>query len=277
MIGSAMPGRLLGALVAVVAAGLAACHSADPVVLELDGARVRRSDFERYLASVEARGLGPVPSEARRGLLDAFLEERALVIEARRRGGLSDDPGPGDEARAVARLLAEAVRVPEVSEAEIAAFYRDHTAELAQPETIALRQVLVATASEAREVKRRVRRDPKVFDSVARSLSVGVEAAAGGYMGSFARGQLPPELEAAAFALPEGGTSDPVQTSLGYHVLRVDSRQQARQPTLDEVRERIRDRLAGERRAEAERAFVAEILARAKVDHEAALRKDRSL
>ena len=47
-------------------------------------------------------------------------------------------------------------------------------------------------------------------------------------MGTFARGQLPAELEAAAFALPAGGTSDIVATSLGYHVLRVEARQEAR-------------------------------------------------
>ncbi len=275
MIGPPMPRRPLAALLVAAALGLAACESPDPVVLELHGVRVRRSDFERYLASVEARGLGPVPPEARRGLLDAFLEERALVIEARR-GELPAAAGAEDEARAVAHLLAVSVRVAEVTEEEIAAFFRDHAAELAIPETVTLRQVLVATPSEAREVKRRVGRDPKVFDTVARSLSVGVEAAAGGYMGAFARGQLPPELEAVAFALPEGGTSDPVQTALGYHVLRVESRQPAREPALEEARERIRDRLARARRAEAERAFVAEVLARAKVDHEAALREARS-
>ena len=275
MIGFGMPARLLASLLAA-ALGLAACDRGDPVVLELDGVHVRRSDFERYLASVEGRGLGPVPPEARRGLLDAFLEERALVIEARRRGTLAAATADGDEARAVARLLGDAVHPPEVTDAEVAAFYRDHVAELAVPEMVTLRQVLVATPSEAREVKRRVGRDPKVFDTVARSLSIGVEAAAGGYMGSFARGQLPPELEAVAFTLPEGGTSDPVETALGYHVLRVESRQPARQPALEEVRERIRDELARTRRADAERAFVAEVLARAKVDHEAALRPVRS-
>jgi parvulin-like peptidyl-prolyl isomerase len=110
------------------------------------------------------------------------------------------------------------------------------------------------------------------FEVIARTQSKGEEAGAGGYMGPFQRGQLPPELEAAAFALPEGGTSEPVQTGLGYHVLRVESRQPARAPTLDEARERIRARLTSAKRAEAERAFVAEVLARAKVNHEAALR-----
>jgi parvulin-like peptidyl-prolyl isomerase len=134
----------------------------------------------------------------------------------------------------------------------------------------------VGTLNEARDVKRRLARDPKAFDAIARSQSKGEEAGAGGYMGRFERGQLPPELEAVAFALPEGDTSDPVPTALGYHVLRVESRQQAREPALEEAHERIRARLAGEHRAEAERAFVAEVLARAKVNHEAALRPSRS-
>jgi parvulin-like peptidyl-prolyl isomerase len=59
-----------------------------------------------------------------------------------------------------------------------------------------------------------------------------------------------------------------VETALGYHVLRVESRQDAREVSLEEARERIRDRLSRPARAEAERAFVAEILARAKVNHE---------
>ena len=276
MIRTAMSARTI-VLAAGLAAGfvLAACEGKDPVILGLDGERVRRSDFERHLAAVEARAQAPVDPTARRGLLEAFLEERALVIEARRRGLLTAGALVHEEPRAVARLLADAVRVPGATEDEIAAYYRAHAVELAVPETVTLRQILVGTLNEARDVKRRLGRDPRAFDAIARSQSKGVEAAAGGYMGRFERGQLPPELEAAAFALPEGGASEPVETALGYHVLRVESRQQAREPSLEEARERIRDRLARAKRAEAERAFVAEVLARAKVNHEAALRPSR--
>jgi parvulin-like peptidyl-prolyl isomerase len=269
------PSRGLLALLAAASLAAGACDDKDPVILKLGDERVRRSDFERHIAAVEARGLGPVDPAARQGLLDAFLEQRALVIEARRRGLLTVGATPDEERRGVARLLAEAVHPPEVTEEEIAAFYLAHRTGLAAPETVSLRQILVATLNEARDVKRRLAKDPKAFDTVARSQSKGPEAVAGGYMGSFERGQLPPELEAVAFALPEGRTSEPVETALGYHVLRVESRQQAREPSLDETRERIRDRLGRERRTAAERAFVAEVLARSKVNHEAALRSSR--
>jgi PPIC-type PPIASE domain len=271
MIRGAMRTPVLASLLAGSALALAACEAKDPAILELEGEAVRRSDFERHLAAV-TRGLGPVDPAARRGILDAFIEERALVIEARRRGHLPPGAGADEEPRAVARLLGEVVHPPPVTEEEIAAYYRAHTAELAVPETVTLRQIVVATMNEARDVRRRLARNPMAFEVIARTQSKGEEAGAGGYMGAFQRGQLPPELEEAAFALPEGGTSEPVQTGLGYHVLRVESRQPARAPTLDEARERIRARLTGAKRAEAERAFVAEVLARAKVNHEAALR-----
>jgi len=58
-------------------------------------------------------------------------------------------------------------------------------------------------------LKRRLGGIPKAFEAIARRQSKGPEAAAGGYMGTFERGQLPADLEAVAFALPDGGTSDP--------------------------------------------------------------------
>jgi peptidyl-prolyl cis-trans isomerase C len=270
---AARPAVLAAALAAGL--GLAACEGKDPVILHLDGESIRRSDFERHLAAVQARAQAPVDPAAREGLLEAFLEERALVIEARRRGLLPAGAPAAEEPQAVARLLAEAARAPNPTEDEIAAYYRAHVADLAEPESVTLRQILVGTLNEARDVKRRLWRDPKAFDAIARSQSKGLESAAGGYMGRFERGQLPPELEAAAFAQPEGGASEPVETALGYHVLRVESRQQAREPSLAEARERIRDRLARLKREEAERAFVAGVMARAKVNHDAALRPSR--
>jgi parvulin-like peptidyl-prolyl isomerase len=95
-------------------------------------------------------------------------------------------------------------------------------------------------------------------------------------MGTFERGQLPEELEEIAFTLAPGRTSQPIRSSLGYHVLRVDSRQPARELSLEESRGWIRDRLTRERADAGARAFVAGLLSRARVNHEAAYRSSTS-
>jgi peptidyl-prolyl cis-trans isomerase C len=269
--------RLL-ALGAVLASCLlaGACRDPDPAVLSLSGEVVRRSDFERYLTRVEEHGLGPLGPEARRGLLESFLEEQALLIEARRRGLLEPGGTTEEEQQAVARLLAEAVPPAKVTTEEVRAFYARHAEELKVPETVTLRQILVGTLNEARDVKRRLLRDPRSFETLARTRSKGPEAEVGGYMGTFERGQLPRELEDAAFALPAGRTSSPIETSLGYHVLKVDSRQPERELSFEDARGWIRERLLREKADAAARAFVAGLLSRARVNHEAALRTPSS-
>jgi PPIC-type PPIASE domain len=260
----------------VLAAATLACEDPDPAILRLDGAVVRRSDFEAHLARVEERGLGPLSAEARRGLLETYLEEQALLAEARRRGLVDAGATVEEEQRAVASLLSEATTPADVPAAEIQAYYEQHKGEFRVPETVTLRQILVGTLNEARDIKRRLLRDARAFDTLARTRSRGPEAGAGGFMGSFERGQLPRELEEAAFALPPGRTSPPIQTSLGYHVLKVDSRQPEHELSLEEAQSWIRERLIREKADAAARAFVAGLLSRARVNHEAAFRSSPS-
>jgi hypothetical protein len=153
-------------LVLATAAGLlSACEAADPVILKLDGTELRRSEFTKYLASVEARGRGPARGRRRaRGLLDSFLEDRALVIEATAHGlvgarGARRRGAPGGRAPAGRRGQA-----PAPSEAEIRAYYGEHEAELAG-------RARGAAADPGRDAQRGARRQaqarrgsPKAFD-----------------------------------------------------------------------------------------------------------------
>ncbi|HLA77083.1 MAG TPA: peptidylprolyl isomerase [Vicinamibacteria bacterium] len=242
----------------------------DPVILSLKGQVVRRSDFERYLAAMEARN-GPLPAEVRQALLETYIERRVLVLEARLRGLLPPDAKDEDEAGAVQRLVDQQLASQvQVGEDEIGRLHAENPAECTSPETVTLRQIVVATPNMARDVRRRVRRDPKNFDVLARTTSRAPEAAAGGAMGTFARGQLPEELERPAFALEPGQTSEVIETPLGYHVLRIEARQVARQVSFEECKERLRATLIRQKSDQVVRQFVAGLLARAKVNHEAA-------
>lgn len=262
--------RLPGCLALLAAVSCARPHSKDPIILALGDGVVRRSDFERHVTGLEAQGGGPLDPAARQGLLEQFLEDRAMILEARSRGLLVPGGTAAEEGAAIQKLLAVAVPVPEVSEAEIAADYAAHPDEYLVPEVVTLLQILLPTDNEARDVLRRLQKVPRSFESLARTRSRAPEAESGGLMGSFARGQLPAELEEQAFSLAAGSTSGVIESALGFHILRVESREPERRPSLDECRERIRAKLQRQQADRSVREFVRELMARAKVNHEAA-------
>lgn len=274
MIRARMLRSLSRGLVLLAASAVLDCRAApsdDPAILSLGEQAIHRSDFERYLRALESRD-GPVADPVRRALLDAFLDERVLVLEARARGLVGAGATPEEEQAAAQRLLAEAVfSRQQVGDGEVARHFEAHAAEFRVAEAVALRQILVPTENEARDVRRRLQRDPRSFEMLARSLSHAPEASTGGMMGTFARGQLPADMEEAAFDLAAGALSEIVRTPLGYHVLKVESRRPARDRTLEECRDEIRALLLREKSDRGVKEFVRELLARAKVNHEAAL------
>ena len=61
----------------------------------------------------------------------------------------------------------------------------------------------------------------------------------GGSLGWIGKGQTVPEFEKAAFTLPKGQLSDIVKSSYGFHIIRVDDKQDAHMKSLDEVKSEI--------------------------------------
>ena len=61
----------------------------------------------------------------------------------------------------------------------------------------------------------------------------------GGSLGWIGRGQTVPEFEKSAFSLPKGQISELVKSSYGFHIIRVDDKQEAHAKSLDEVKSEI--------------------------------------
>ena len=86
----------------------------------------------------------------------------------------------------------------------------------------------------------------------------------GGSLGWIGKGRTVPEFEKAAFSLPKGATSDLVQSSYGFHIIRVDDKQAAHVKTLDEVKDQIEGSIKQQKAAQAARNQVNALLAQAR-------------
>ncbi|HUO31919.1 MAG TPA: peptidylprolyl isomerase [Bryobacteraceae bacterium] len=97
--------------------------------------------------------------------------------------------------------------------------------------------------AKAQEIRKKIA-DGADFAEVAKTESDDVGSGAkGGDLGTFGHGRMVPDFEKAAFTIPVGELSQPVKSPLGYHIIKVESRQEK---TFAEVRPEIERRLASE-------------------------------
>jgi peptidyl-prolyl cis-trans isomerase D len=78
------------------------------------------------------------------------------------------------------------------------------------------------------------------FDDLAKKYSEDPGSAnVGGSLGWVGKGQMTPEFEKAAYALSKGQISDVVKSTDGFHIIRLDDKQEAHTKSLDEVKSQI--------------------------------------
>lgn len=139
----------------------------------------------------------------------------------------------------------------QISQNELEAFYKQNIAQYTTPEQVAASHVLLKTEGkddaavrkQAEEVAARAKAGED-FAALAKQFSEDESNnTTGGSLGEFGRGTMVPEFEQAAFAMKPGEISDPVKTSFGYHIIKVEKNQPATTRTLEEVRAEIEDQL----------------------------------
>jgi len=124
---------------------------------------------------------------------------------------------------------------------ELATYLEANVSQYDQPERIRASHILVADEATAQDLYARLL-DGEDFSALASEYSVDTGTKdKGGDLDWFERGQMVTEFEDAAFALEVGEISEPIQTSYGYHIIKLADREAAYTPTLDDIKDEVRD------------------------------------
>lgn len=103
------------------------------------------------------------------------------------------------------------------------------------------------------------------FSAVAKRYSEGPLALSGGEVWTLKRGELAPELEQAALAIPIGQPSDVIATSAGFHLIVVEERS-GQTLSFDQVKERLRAILFDQRTEAKFKEWIESLRAKAHVE-----------
>jgi peptidyl-prolyl cis-trans isomerase C len=167
-----------------------------------------------------------------------------------------------------------------VGDKEVGDFYAKNQDKFAEGEAVHAAHILVrvpenadakakaAPRDKAAAILKRVKSgDPADFAKIATETSEDPGSAPnGGDLGFFAKGQMVPAFEAAAFALKPGAISDLVETPFGFHIIKVIEKRAPRTAALDTVKAQIKEFLVQQQRQERAQAFVEQLKGRGKVE-----------
>ncbi|HEY6069920.1 MAG TPA: peptidylprolyl isomerase [Chthoniobacterales bacterium] len=158
-----------------------------------------------------------------------------------------------------------------VSDDECRKFYGEHSEQFFVPERLRVSHLFLAAPPETPpEV---VDKKRKAIETLSMRLANGEDFAAlaaessedeatkfkGGDLGYFSEIRMPPDFVAAAVKLKEGEVSQPVQTRLGFHILKFTEIAPSRQRSFEEARAEIATDLANQRRVEAVRKLAIDL------------------
>jgi peptidyl-prolyl cis-trans isomerase C len=230
--------------------------------LEESGIAIEDAEIEEFIAQAR-EGLPPGFT------LEEFLEQRGLSIDEMRR-----DVGFQLAAKKLLdnRLGDQLV----VSEEEVQAFFESEKDRMAQPESVRARHILLSVEADASDEDRDATRQEiesireellagASFEDVAAEKSTCPSSSRGGDLGNFARGQMVPPFEEAAFSQEIGVVGDVVETRFGYHLIEVLERTEATEPDIEEAREQIVEVLQNQRRAQAFQDYIQDLRATSSV------------
>ena len=268
-------GRKIALLVVVLALGIfaAACQeeakepSEVEVVAEINDVEISKDEFYNYLVQQN----GPE-------VLEALILEKMVLMELESNGLEISDKDIDEEYNSMVEayggeaafqealvyygFTADSVRkniqlnlaieklmepYVEITDDEILEYYNANKDTLGVPKQVSARHILVDTEEEANDILAQLN-DGGDFNQLAADHSLDTSnASQGGDLGFFGRGQMVAPFEDAAFSLQEGETSGPVETSFGFHIIKVDQINEGAEASLEDSSEQITEILKGEK------------------------------
>jgi peptidyl-prolyl cis-trans isomerase D len=144
----------------------------------------------------------------------------------------------------------------QVTQDDLRSYYDQHREQYRVPEQVKVSHILIKTPlpgpdgkvdeKGAAEAQRRAEdllkqiKSGANFEELAKKYSEDPGSAKqGGSLGWIGKGQTVPEFEKTAYSLPKGQISGVIKSSYGFHIIRVDDKQDAHVKTLDEVKDTI--------------------------------------
>jgi peptidyl-prolyl cis-trans isomerase C len=221
----------------------ATAATGDPIVIAAGDVAIRQSEFENALKTLPEQYQQYAMGAGKKQFAEDYLRMKMLAAQGTK-AGLDKDP---DVLAQLALMRENLVANAQMQKIEAGIKVSDddlkkaYDANKNQYEQVKARHILIAfkgspaaqegkpaltedeAKAKAEDLRKQIVAGTAKFEDLAQKESDDVGSGSrGGDLGEFARGQMVPEFEKAAFEAKPGDVTPVVRTQFGYHIIKVD-------------------------------------------------------
>ncbi len=139
--------------------------------------------------------------------------------------------------------MRETLKDVTVTEEELKAFYEQNKGQFMRGETVQAKHILTDSEEKCNDILDAIVNGEKTFEDAAKEFSTCPSKERDGDLGEFGKGQMVKEFEDAAFAAEIGHVVGPVKTQFGYHLIKVEKKNEASVVEFEQIKENLRTNL----------------------------------
>ena len=227
------------------------------ILANVGGFPITESEVDEFLRGLGQRGQAYNTPEGRSAILNQLIGNKLLLLDARRNLLEGEAAFREQLAKLKDQLLInysaeKTLSAVTVSDDEAKTYYEENKNSFVGGETVSASHILVSDEALCKELIKKIESGEISFEDAARENSSCPSKELGGSLGEFERGMMVPEFDAAVFSMQVGELSkEPVKTQFGYHVIRLDAKNEPKALPYEEISAQIKGQLLAEKQRKA--------------------------
>lgn len=214
------------------------------VMAKINGRDLTREEVENFIGMMGSQGMQFQNEEGLKKVADELVNQELMYLDAKKQGLDKDEAYLKEVERSSENILKQyainkLLSTIELKDEDLKEYYESHKEHFQKPMQFTASHILVEEEEKANEIKEKIEAGDLDFEGAAKEYSTCPSNEQGGKLGTFQSGQMVKEFEDAAKTAEVGVVTEPVKTQFGYHLIKVDERQEANTAEFEEVKEEI--------------------------------------
>lgn len=216
----------------------------DKILAEVNGKKISGVDYNLFIDSLNPQLKQYFGGdELNKDVVNELVYQALLYEDAMEKGMDKEDEflqvvEKTKESMLKTYALGKLLATAEVTDEDLKKFYEENKEAFVKPESADASHILVEEEDKAREIYEKIQKGED-FEELAKEFSTCPSKEKGGNLGTFTKGQMVKEFEDAVFENEVGTITEPVKTQFGYHIIKINQKNDAEELSFDEVKDKI--------------------------------------